>query len=173
MMRDQSPWLMTDERLGRRLFEAIRRVPPGGGVILRHDRLHPERRAVLARDVADACRARGLALGVAGDAALAKAVRADLVHRPLADTDLPVSLPVHDEGEARTARERGAAMVFVSPVFATQSHPEGEPLGIERAARLAAMSGCPAIALGGMDEKLFGTLPDVFAGWAGIGAFLR
>lgn len=169
MTRCQTPWLMTDERLGDALFEAIARVPRGGGVVFRHDRA-PDREA-LAQQVAMACRANGLALAVAGDAALAKAVGASFVHRPTGEPEMPFTLPVHDEREARAAAERGAALAFVSPVFPTQSHPGAPSLGVEEATRLARLCGCPAIALGGMNAARFASLGDAFSGWAGIGAF--
>lgn len=172
MERCQTPWLMTDERLGRGLFAAIDRVPAGGGVVFRHDRI--AERAQLAAEVAERCRVRGLALAVAGDVFLARAVGAQFVHRPDGPTDLPFSLAVHDEREAHEANARGAAMVFVSPVFPTASHPDAPALGIERAVRLAQQCQAPAIALGAMDERRFRQLPDsVFSGWAGIGAFTR
>ena len=170
MTRCQTPWLMTDERLGRGLFAAIDRVPAGGGVVLRHDRSAD--RARIAAEVAQRCRARGLALAVAGDVALARMLGAQLVHRPDGPCDLPFSLPVHDEAEARVANERGAAMVFISPVFPTASHPGAPALGIARAVTLAQRCEAPAIALGGLDEAGFRQLPEgVFSGWAGIGAF--
>ncbi|MBW0143950.1 thiamine phosphate synthase [Sphingomicrobium clamense] len=172
MERCQTPWLMTDERLGRRLFEAIDRVPAGGGVVFRHDRTAGRER--LAAQVADHCRKRGLALSVAGDEALARAVGAQMVHRPVGATDLPISLPVHDERQARIANERRAALVFVSPVYSTRSHLDAPALGPERAVELARLCEAPAIALGDMDAKKFRALPEgVFAGWAGISAFLR
>lgn len=171
MMACQTPWLMTDERLGDRLFEAIARVPEGGGVVFRHDR-EPDR-AALGRKVAEAARARGLALAVAGDVTLAGRLRADYVHRPNGDTKLPISMPVHDLEEATRARTIGAALVFVAPVFPTLSHPGEVALGPGEAARLAQRCGVPAIALGGMDEDRFAELPKgAFAGWAAIGAFL-
>ena len=161
---------MTDERLGRGLFDAIDRVPAGGGVVFRHDRIAD--RGHLAALVADHCRRRGLALAVAGDVALAREVGAQMVHRPDGPTDLPTSLPVHDEEQAMLANDRRAAMVFVSPVFPTRSHPEAPALGIERAVQLARQCHAPAIALGDMDEAKYRLLPEgVFAGWAGIGAF--
>ena len=169
MTRCQTPWLMTDERLGEALFEAIARVPRGGGVVFRHD--HAPDREELARRVAMACRARGLVLAVAGDPALARSVDATFVHRPSGEPGMPFTLPVHDEMEARTAADRGAALAFVSPVFPTRSHRGVPALGVEEATRLARLCGCPAIALGGMDAARFALLGDAFAGWAGIGAF--
>ena len=168
-------WLMTDERLGDRLFEAIACVPAGGGVVLRHDSLAPTARAELAREVAARCRQLDLRLAVAGDVELARAVGADFIHRPAGPArGLPVTYPVHDAGEARSARRQGAVAVFVSPMFATASHPRRRPLSENLAAELVRLAGAPAIALGGMDESRFERLrPLGFHGWAGIDAWLR
>ena len=168
-------WLMTDERLGDRLFEAIARVPAGGGVVLRHDSLAATATAELAREVAGRCRHLDLRLSVAGDAELAGAVGADFVHRPDGETrGLPLTLPVHDARQARLAKSRGAVAVFVSPLFATASHPERVAIGEDSAAELARLAGVPAIALGGMDDARFeGVRRLGFHGWAGIGAWLR
>ena len=167
-----TPWLFTDERLGNRLFEAIEGVPPGGAVMFRHD-AEPDR-ARLGAMVADAVRRRGLALGVAGDVALAMRLDADWVHGPVGPCDRPISLPVHDATEAARANDIGAALVFVSPIFPTDSHPGSIAFGTAEAAWLAQSCDAPAIALGGMGEDRFHDLPrGTFAGWAGIGAFLR
>ena len=162
---------MTDERMGEALFDAIARVPAGGGVLFRHDAF-PDR-AALGAEVAVAARRRGLRVAVAGDVALAEALGADMVHRPSGPTRLPISLPVHDADEAIAANARGAALVYVSPVFATSSHPGATALGIDRAERLARRCAAPRIALGGMNAQSFERLDrKVFAGWAGIDAFL-
>ena len=166
-------WLLTDDRLGAALWPLLERVPIGSGVMLRHDHLADDRRRAMAERIGEVAARRGLVLAVAGDVALARAVGARLVHRPVGDSgDLPVSLPVHDEGEAEAARRRGAALVFVSPVFATRSHPGGATLGTERAAMLARHSGAPAIALGGMSRARFTALATEFHGWAGIDAWI-
>jgi thiamine-phosphate pyrophosphorylase len=95
------------------------------------------------------------------------------VHNPGRPADLAVSLSVHDEREAHAACDAGADLVFVSPVFPTRSHPGATVLGAERAARLATISGCPAIALGGMTFGKYWELGPAFHGWAGIDAWLE
>lgn len=65
---------------------------------------------------------------------------------------------------------RGADAVFVSPVFATRSHPGAEVLGVQGAERIARGLRVPVIALGGMDAARFGEL-DGFYGWAAIDAW--
>jgi thiamine-phosphate pyrophosphorylase len=68
-----------------------------------------------------------------------------------------VSASVHDPAEVE--RARGADLLLVSPVFAPGSKPDDvRPLlGPEGYARLRALGGCPALALGGMTvERLSG-----------------
>lgn len=95
------------------------------------------------------------------------------MHNPPDAGDLPFSRSVHDEQEALDARRAVASLVFVSPVYRTRSHPGAAALGPERAARLAQMAGCPAVALGGMTFGKFWTLDSVFHGWAAIDAWLE
>lgn len=170
-------WLMTDERIGARLWDAIEALPSGrGGIVLRHYHLAREDRLALGRDVAQAAAQRDLLLAVAGDARLAERLGAALLHQPAAPEPMPFSRAVHDEQQAEAARVEGAALVFVSPVFATRSHPQAAPLGMERAARLARLAARPAIALGGMNQVQFDALdaafPGAFHGFAGIDCWL-
>lgn len=178
MAANQPPWprdwLMTDERMGERLWEAIGRVPAGaGGIVFRHYSLDPSERLELGKRVAALAHERKLVLAVAHDPLLAGQLGAQLVHNPRRAADLPVSLSVHDEREAHAAREAGADLVFVSPLYQTRSHPGAIALGAERGARLAEIAGCPAIALGGMTFGKFWALGPAFHGWAGIDAWLE
>lgn len=168
-------WLMTDERMGDRLWTAIDRLEPKiGGVVFRHYASDPGTRAVLARRVADICRRRALVLAIARDEQLARALGAELVHNPAERPfDLPFSRSVHSLEQAEAARVEGAALVFVSPVHPTRSHPGEKPLGKPLALRIARAAGTPAIALGGMDARKFAGLKrDGFYGWAAIDAWL-
>ena len=159
-------WLMTDDRLGDALWAILERMPTGAGVVLRDS-------SIGAR-VGEICARRALTLGVARDVVLAEALGAALVHNPAAATSLPVSRSVHDQTEAQQAHDEGAALVFVSPLFATRSHPGAAALGVDQAWRLAEMAGIPAIALGGMNAERFAQLGERgFYGWAGIDAWLN
>ena len=169
-------WLMTDVRMGERLWEAIDRLPiKHAGIVFRHYGMAPEARAKLARRIADICRHRGLTLALAGDVELARTLRADLVHNPpKAPTDMPFSRAVHSLEEAGAAKAEGASLVFISPVYPTASHPGRTPLHKARALRIARAAGVPAIALGGMNARKFARLErDGFYGWAGIDAWIR
>ena len=169
-------WLMTDERMGDKLWAAIDRLPiKHAGIVFRHYQTPPDARAILARRIADICHRRALALAIAGDIELADDVRADLVHNPPEPpARLRFSRSVHSLEEAQAARDEGAALVFVSPVRATRSHPGKRPLGRLLARRIAQAAEVPAIALGGMDRKIFPSFErDGFYGWAGIDAWLE
>jgi thiamine-phosphate pyrophosphorylase len=167
-------WLMTDERMGNRLWEALERLPEGAGIVFRHYSLPREAREGLAAKLAETAHRRGLALAIAGDGELARRVGAKLVHNPAGNPGLPFSVPVHSAQEAEAARSAGAELVFVSPVYATRSHPGREPLGAQRAAEIARAAAVTAIALGGMDAQKFALLDrEAFYGWAAIDAWLR
>ena len=170
-------WLMTDERIGDRLWQAIDRLPTGdGGVVFRHHGLSDAERLQLGLKVASIARERGLALAVSRSGELARQLAAGLVHNPTGENDLPISLAVHSEAEAQDARRREAALAFISPVYATRTHPGATFLGPERSAELARLATCPAIALGGMSEDRFEELarafPGLFHGYAAIDCWL-
>jgi thiamine-phosphate pyrophosphorylase len=159
--------------MGDRLWNAIARVPDGAGIVFRHYSLPPVERALLAHHIAETVRPPTVTLAIAADVELAKQVGADLVHNPNSITDLPFSRSVHNVEEAKAARLAGAALVFVSPVFATRSHPERPPLRREQAARIARAAAVPAIALGGVNAESFPPLERAgFYGWAGIAAWM-
>ena len=166
-------WLMTDERMGERLWTAIDRLPAASGIVFRHYSTPPDARTLLAGRIAEFCHRQVLTLAIAGDVGLARSIGADLVHNPTRFSGLPFSRPVHSMAEAETAKAEGAELVFVSPVFATRSHPCREPLGVAKAAEIARAAAAPAIALGGMTALKFTQLEhEGFYGWAGIDAWL-
>ena len=162
-------WLITDERFGDGLPDAIERLGADGGIVFRHYSLGKRER----RGLFDRVRAAhpGLLL-LAGPASQAAIWGADGSHGPGRGTGLR-SAPVHSYGQIRAAERNGAALLFLSPVFTTRSHPEARPLGLARFAWLARRTPLPVIALGGMDERRGLRLASFGAyGWAGIDAFL-
>lgn len=165
---------MTDPRVDDGLFEAIRRLPKGAGVVLRHDHLPRQQRERLARVLKRMCQRHRLVFAVARDAMLARRVGADLVHQPSSSPGImPFSKSVHNLRDASIASRQGADVVFVSPLFATRSHPGQPPLSLEEADALARKSGATAIALGGMTESRFqGLRTNAFHGYAGIDCWI-
>lgn len=170
-------WLMTDQRIGEQLWEAIDHLPRGsGGIVFRHHGLGSEDRLALGKRIAKAAAERELKLAVSGSLSLANELGAMLIHNPVDPGDLPLSVSVHDEGDAARARRLGASLAFISPVHDTRSHPGAPSLGSDRAASLARLIDCPAIALGGMNAARFDALekalPGLFYGFAGIDCWL-
>jgi thiamine-phosphate pyrophosphorylase len=155
---------MTDERQGNALWRALAALPRGAGVVFRHYRLGPEKRAELYEQVRRHARRRGLVL-VAGGGAMHGA---DGVHNR-AGLGLRTA-SAHNLLEIRRAERRGADLLFLSPVHPTRSHPDARPLGAYRFAALARRTHLPVIALGGMNEMRFRRLRGAY-GWAGIDAF--
>ena len=181
MAANQPPWprewLMTDERLGEKLWQAIDALPAGAGIVFRHYATPPTERLRLGERVAAAARDRGLVLAVAGNCQLATELGATLVHNPDSAGDLPFSMAVHDENQARAARKLGAVLAFIAPMFPTRSHPGARLLDVQQAVALARLAGCRAIALGGMNASRFRELdaavPGAFHGYAGIDCWLN
>jgi len=161
-------WLMTDERLGARLFEALERLPEGAGIVFRHYSLPPrERRALF--DAVRASRPDSTLL-LGGPAEQARSWGADGSHGRGSGEGLRTS-PAHDLAELEAADAAGADLVFLSPVFPTRSHPGVPAVGPHRFAELAQRTRVPVVALGGMTEARFRTLAGAY-GWAGIDAWL-
>jgi thiamine-phosphate pyrophosphorylase len=167
-------WLMTDERIGERLWGAIAALPEGAGVVLRHYAASEEQRAALAYRVADICRQRRLTLAVARDVELADSLDAALVHNPDGDAGrLPTSRAAHSAEEAKSAVDAGASLIFLAPLFPTRSHPGRKSISRNVARQIVAACPVPVIALGGMNRARFDELKsDGFHGWAGIDAWL-
>ena len=165
-------WLMTDPRLGDGLLAAVRKLPTGSGVVFRQYQLATDERLSLFQQIQRICRQRGHVLVLAGP----DDWRADGVHgRSRFRPTQILTMPVHSLHEIREARRLRADLMFLSPVFATRSHPGTTALGLMQFARLARMAGSEkVIALGGMTRKKAQTITNRIAyGWAGIDAFMR
>jgi thiamine-phosphate pyrophosphorylase len=151
--------LMTDDRLSVDWVAAVRALPVGSGVIVRHR--DARLREALAMQLQLACRARRVVLLVADDVALAVRCGADGAHVPQAQAARIagvkqrqprwlVTTSAHDEAAVVRAGRLGADAVLVSPVFATSSHAGAAGLGVVRFAALASRSEVPVLALGGL-----------------------
>lgn len=166
-------WLFTDERQGDGLWVALARLPRGAGVVFRH--YDAVDRGGLARRVRAAARRRGATFVVAGSARDARAMRADGQHKPQwARGGWAPGLrtaSAHDVRELCAAERAGAGLVFLSPVFATASHPGARALGRVRFGLLAQHARGRVAALGGVDAKRYCRLRALGASaWGGIDA---
>lgn len=181
MLRQQLPrtWLFTDERLGDWLPAAIAALPRRSGIVFRHYGLSPAARLACLAQVRRAARRRGHLVLVAQPP---HGTRSDGVHLPGHVARLPLPRPrlltaaVHDMRERARATRLRADLLFVSPVFATASHPGAHPLGLLGLARIARRAPAPVVALGGLNLRRFRRLPRgvrsrlhgfaAIAGWA-------
>lgn len=156
-------WLMTDERQGEGLWAALERLPRGSGVVFRHYGLPPGERRRLFERVRKVARRRRLLLLAGGHG-----LRGDGAHGARRGG---FSASAHGLRELKSAERSGAKLVFLSPAFATRSHPGARPLGPVRFGLVARQARIPVIALGGVDARRARRLPHIH-GWAGIDAFL-
>lgn len=177
-------WLFSDERLAAGVVRLAALLPPGSGIVLRHDSLSRGARWRLLRRLMRIARARGLTILLAGSPDVARRWGADGVHLRQHDArraaqarrlGLRLTMPVHHAREARGARRAKADGVFISPLHPTRSHPGAKALGPAAWLRLARFAGGQPIALGGMtppraralNRKAIGLAP----GWAAIDAW--
>nr|WP_298932152.1 thiamine phosphate synthase [uncultured Erythrobacter sp.] len=172
--QDQSPpfiWLISDARNDEALESALGRLPRGSGFIYRHYHLEESeryKRYLALRRVARAC---DHTIVLADSALTAREWGADGIYGP------PRALCPRREGllhlatahtmrEVADANRFGSNMVLISPIFATNSHPNGKVLGPAKFRLLAAHAKAPVIALGGMNSHRALTLD--WPRWAAI-----
>jgi len=168
-------WLFTDKRNDRDLDRTILRLPRGSGIIFRHYHLDEQSRRQRFESVRKTARRRGHMVFLAGSPALARRWRADGVHGRLSrralNHGLLHSAPVHNAQEIHQANRAGAAIYFLSPVFATRSHPGQRPLNPAQVRRLAALCNGVVIFLGGMNQRRYRARKNSSShGWAAIDA---
>lgn len=166
-------WIFTDDDRLPDPRPVLAELPPGlCGIVLRsRHRLD----AATSLDVARGCRRRRVALVLAqsGIGGPRRLWGVHLGHRGGAArharlVTASARSPVHLGRAARAA----AGCVFISPVFATRSHPGGSSLGVARWARLARASRVPPFALGGLTAGTVARLPKFCRGIGVIDAAL-
>ncbi len=164
------------KRLERALSRDVKLVQ------LRAHHLRSDEYLALARKALAVCRDAGARLLVNAGPELAREIGADGVHltsrqlmrltaRPL-PADWLVAASVHDAEQLRHAGRIGVDFSVLSPVAATASHPQAEPLGWARFSELIEPVAHPVFALGGMQETDLPVAWNAGAqGIAAIGAF--
>lgn len=163
-------WLVSDARNDAVMEAALRALPPGSGFVFRHYHLDAEARRARFEGLARGA-GRGHVMVLAGAVEEASDWGAQGVYgAPDTITGAPGGLlrlaSAHDGSQLRAAQAAGANGVFLSPVFATRSHPGASTLGIHGFHVLAQQSAIPVIALGGMTPARARTLG--WPRWAAI-----
>lgn len=146
------------------LFERLLQLGERGVrlVRLRAKRLDAGAYRALAQRASDYCRSRGIALLLNEAPEIVAQTGADGVHltsaqlmalkeRPVS-TNLWVAASCHSPEELQQAERLCVDFVVLSPVLATDSHPDARPLGWSRFARLVDGANLPVYALGGMQQ---------------------
>ena len=126
-------WLFTEERRTADLVAAVAALPAGlCGVVFRHD--GAEARGAMLRRVGLICRERRLALVVAGDRRGAPAWAGWHLRRGRGRrlSTRFVTSSAHTTAEMVRAQRAGVNLVFLSPLFRTESHVGARPLGVMR-----------------------------------------
>ena len=159
-------WILSDARNDAVLEAALKRLPRGSGLVLRHYHLPEAQRRARFAALLRIARARGHRVVLAGTMAQARAWGAHGAYGParlLARGGAGLRLvTVHSLGEmTRAARADALGMTF----------PGGKVLGPLRFRLLAGRARRPVIALGGMDGRRAARLGG--GAWAAIDAFLR
>lgn len=161
--RPPTLWLFTDTQRLPDPLASISRLPRGrAGVVFRHDE-HPDR-AALGLAVARICRQRRLCLVVAGDVRLAAQCHAGMHLRAgrwpgVSRVRGFRTSSAHNRADLVRAAKAGADLVFLSPAFATASHPGAAGLGASRWSSLAGKAHVAVAALGGIDGGSIRRLP--------------
>ena len=144
-------WLVADERIGEGLWRALRKLPPGSGVLFLYRDVPRGRRTQLLARVRRLARAKKLLIV---DEASGEAAR------------------VHDLKELRAAQLFRTPLLFLSPLFPTRSHPDWKPLRRMQASAIVRLANRPVMALGGMNGRRFRRVERLgFSGWAGMDAY--
>lgn len=152
--------LMTDDRISTDWVDAVRALPTGSAVIVRHRGACERER--LARALVPVCQRRRVLLLIAEDFKLARRLRVDGVHVPerlvgsvpglrRPDARWIITTSVHSAGALRRAALVKPDVILVSPLFSTASHAGASSLGTIRFAGIVSRCRVPVYALGGID----------------------
>lgn len=165
-------WLMTDPRMAD-VLASTARLPNGSGIVFRHYEWADKPRRALFKQVQRLARRGRHVLILADTPIRARQWGADGAHNRSALVSLGLrTVAVHSAREAALARRIKADLIFVSPVFPTQSHPGTRALGSRRLGQIAGDQRTATIALGGMSAQRAKHLSALnIHGWAAIDAF--
>lgn len=165
----------------RRLEETVEAAVSGGvdAVLLRDRQAPAERLLETARRLRLVTQGKAR-LFVHTSASAAREARADGWHCAAGAPDcgptpgLSLGVSAHSVSEARRAASRGAEYLLGGTIFASSSHPHGEPAGLETLSALCAATSVPVLAIGGVvPENAAACLQAGAAGIAALSPFMR
>ena len=162
-------WAFTDTGRTPDVLGLVRALPPGAGLVFRHDGVAG--RLALAASAARLCRARRITMVMTPPliAGVGVHLRGGRHGGPRPLPGLRTS-SAHSRLEVLRACRAGAGIIFLSPLFDTLSHPGAVALGSLRWRRLA-RGGAAIYALGGVTGATAPAIPRIAAGFGAIGSF--
>ncbi|MCE3255203.1 MAG: thiE1 [Rickettsiaceae bacterium] len=172
-------FFFTDRKRVKDIFSVVENLPKNSAVIIREYDLSEEKRLDFAQKIiaiARKNRRKNLKILVGKNYSLARKIKADGVHfSDQNQVQLPAktnkkmifSYSCHYPKSVSKAKKLDCDLVFYSPIFVTNSHPEAKPVGLPQLRKFIRQSQIPTYALGGIDEKNIRLLKDT--GVAGIG----
>lgn len=167
-------WLMVDARLGHAIPAIVSAMPPRSAVVVRPYAMARNGLATMIRTIRRVARARRHLLLIAGSVSEAGFDGRHGMSKPPRPARGWRTIPVHNRRELLQAKRLRADALLISPIWPTRSHPGAATLSARGFARLAATAPKQAVALGGMDARLFRRLRiHGAAGWAAIDAWQK
>lgn len=143
-------WLLSDARNDTVLQDSLKAMPRGSGFVFRHYHLESEARRHRFDELSKCAREMGHVVILSGEEDWGADGTYGDVRRSAPGLRLATA---HNEDDIRRAAQVEADAIFLSPVFATASHPGAPTLGIKGFHALAQQSPVPVIALGGMTHE--------------------
>lgn len=173
----------TDRKRVSDFKKLIRNLPKNSTVIIREYDLSANEREAFARKILNLSRAQGFRVLVGKDLSLARKIKADGVHfsdfdkipiQVLQHKNFFLSLACHSLKSFLKAKKLKPDMIFISPIFPTQSHKSTifgtKSLGLCYLAKIIKISkdSLPIYALGGVNSTNIKSLQKL--GISGFGA---
>ncbi len=167
------------------LSSVIKNLPKNSAIIFREYDLEAPEREKLATEIMQICRKYGHKILIGKNLELARKLRADGVHfsdhdqlplQILNRKNLPqkfiLSVACHNFLSVLKLRKLKIDAIFISPIFLTKSHPNAQPLGLQRLSRIILKTKSSIYALGGVNSQNINSLQRLGAsGFGGIELF--
>lgn len=174
-------FFFTDRKRFDDIFSVISKLPQNSAIIIREYDLNFKEKLDFARKILKITKLKNIKVFVGKDVKLAKKIKADGIHFSDLDKNIKlakipknilVSYSCHNEKSLALARKIKADLVFLSPIFKTESHPNQKPIGTYLLRKFARQNELPTYALGGINDKNVKLLKgSLISGIGGISIF--
>ncbi len=174
-------FFFTDRKRVADIFSVIQKLPKNTAVIIREYDLSTQERLEFSQKIIRISKPQQLKIFVGKDLYLAKKIKADGVHfsdftKNIKSWQIPknmlISYSCHSIKSVTQAKNIKANLVFYSPIFKSDSHPNQKPSGIYTLRKFAKQNPIATYALGGINQKNIKSLNNTnISGIGGISIF--